>query len=438
MQTRKEKTRMNKRMTSSLSLLMCGVLLSTSILPTATVFAETTTPTTDSSTPVPTDGTLNTDLTDTSKVPDFQTPTVPSTDTPEETVLTTTRMGSTKQPIQTEETQPATILTGKWGTAPVSFDTETGVLTVSDGQLNNPFDLGNNRIDNIYLRDIKKIVLDGHVKAPENSSFLFYSDEYLETNFKNLTSIEGDLDTSIVTNMRYMFSSKSLLNVDVSKFNTSNVTDTDSMFAGSKIKELDVSTWDTSNVTNTDSMFQGSEVEYLDVSKWNTSALINMGRIFADTQIKELDVSKWNTSNVTDMLGTFFRSNLTKLDISSWDTSNVENTASMFQDTQISYLDLSNFDSSKLITVDNMFSNSTFKTIKFGSKSIFNQGKDNGGKGEGKVFLPHIDTSTGEYTGRWERIDPKSPPSVYESSNDFTDRYDGSQPGTYTWQRATV
>lgn len=79
------------------------------------------------------------------------------------------------------------------------------------------------------------------------------------SNAKSLTSITGldKLDTSAVTDMKFMFySCSSLTSLDVSSFNTENVTNMGSMFYScSSLTSLDLSRFNTENVTNMLSMF---------------------------------------------------------------------------------------------------------------------------------------------------------------------------------------
>ncbi|WP_259761047.1 BspA family leucine-rich repeat surface protein [Lactococcus lactis] len=113
--------------------------------------------------------------------------------------------------------------TGTWGTSNWNFNKITGVLTLQQGTLlsfeNSPWNKG-------YVNhlDIKKIVLDGKIFAPADSTLLFSSSEYLNKYLKNVTRIEGmeNLDTSAVTNMSSMFSGMSkLTSLDLSSFDTS-------------------------------------------------------------------------------------------------------------------------------------------------------------------------------------------------------------------------
>jgi len=129
--------------------------------------------------------------------------------------------------------------------------------------------------------------------------------------------------------------------------------------------------------------------------------MTNMSYMFSDSQVTSLDVSNWDISNVTSMNFMFGNSQITSLDVSNWDTSNV-------------------------IYMTFMFEGAPLKEIKLGEKSRF----------KSIVNLSSINTASGEYTGKWERIDPKTPISEYDNSNDFMDQYDGTLPGTYVWQRA--
>ena len=149
-----------------------------------------------------------------------------------------------------------------------------------------------------------------------------------------------DIDTSNVTDMRYMFSNCSeLTDLDISCFDTSNVTDMRGMFTGcQKLASLDLSNFDTNNVINMNSMF------------YNCYKLtdINFGADF-------------NTSNVTDMSSMFYYcTSFNSLDVSKFDTSNVTNMNSMFMFcTSLTSLDLSNLDTSKVTNMGNMFQNSS-------------------------------------------------------------------------------
>ena len=169
----------------------------------------------------------------------------------------------------------------------------------------------------------------GSIMANPNSGYLFGGDHELEgIQFAVVKDIAGLelLDTSKVTNMRYMFNGCSALT------------------------SLDLSGFDTSKVTYMDNMFNGC------------SALTT------------LDVSGFDTSSVTEMYGMFYDcSALTSLDLSGFDTSSVTTMSSMFGWCKaLTSLDLSGFDTSKVTTMGNMFSNCTkLKSVTLGKAFKF-------------------------------------------------------------------
>ena len=181
--------------------------------------------------------------------------------------------------------------------------------------------------------------------------------------FKALTTIEGleNLNTSEVTDMRYMFEGCSrLTSLNLSNFNTSKVTNMSDMFYGcSGLKELNVSNFSTSKVTNMSSMFSWcSSLTELNLSNFNTSAVTNMSWMFyACSRLTELNVSNFNTSKVTDMLYMFEGcSGLTELNLSSFNTEAVTNMFGMFEGgSSLTFLNLSNFNTSAVTEMRQMF-----------------------------------------------------------------------------------
>lgn len=98
--------------------------------------------------------------------------------------------------------------------------------------------------------------------------------------FSNVTQIEGMeyLNTSQVTNMKYMFQGcSSLQSIHAEFLNTSNVTDMTGMFYGcSSLLSIDVSNFDMSKVTATSYMFSGcSSLEKIQCNK-DWSAMSNI------------------------------------------------------------------------------------------------------------------------------------------------------------------
>ncbi|MBO5395066.1 MAG: BspA family leucine-rich repeat surface protein, partial [Clostridia bacterium] len=104
------------------------------------------------------------------------------------------------------------------------------------------------------------ILANGEIALPEDSSLLFGRDSSMESTFlRNITTIHfNNINTSRVTNMRYMFWGSSLLNsLDLSGFDTRNTKDMGFMFMRcTSLTSLDLSNFDTTSVTDLSGMFQ--------------------------------------------------------------------------------------------------------------------------------------------------------------------------------------
>ncbi|MDO5138152.1 MAG: BspA family leucine-rich repeat surface protein [Oscillospiraceae bacterium] len=165
---------------------------------------------------------------------------------------------------------------------------------------------------------------------------------------------QAGFDTSIVTDMSYMFANCTLIrSLDLSEFDTSAVTDMKDMFLQcTGLENLDVSGFDTSAVVDMGSMFYYcKELTNLDVSKFNTANVTNMSGMFGGCQsLTTIDVSKFDTSAVTSMSTMFSGcSSLTNLDLSHFDTSAVTYMGAMFSGcSNLSSLDISGFDTRAL------------------------------------------------------------------------------------------
>ena len=191
--------------------------------------------------------------------------------------------------------------------------------------------------------------------------------DYMFYNCNALTSVDmSGWDTSNVTSMTNMFSScKALTSLDVSSWDTSNVTDmsrlfevcsnlssitgisnlntskvTDMrfMFYNVALTSLDLTNWEVRNVTSMYYMFGNSKsLTSLDLSNWNTSSLTDLGYMFsADSALQRLDLSTWNLRGDYNCYAAFSGcTSLTYLNVSTWDTSQVEGSNVMFENIPI-------------------------------------------------------------------------------------------------------
>ena len=157
-------------------------------------------------------------------------------------------------------------------------------------------------------------------------------------NMANLQTITGMayLNTSEVTNMRFMFGGCSALtSLDVCNLNTAQVTNMASMFERCKLlTSLDLSNFNTANVTNMSQMFyECTGLTSLDVSNFNTANVTNMNNMFFKCSgLTSLDLSGFNTAKVKYMTWMFGGSQALRTIYvrDGWSTAAVQSSTSMF------------------------------------------------------------------------------------------------------------
>lgn len=169
--------------------------------------------------------------------------------------------------VQAQDTKT---ITGTWknGTAPLTFDEQTGVLEVGAGTIEGfqykPFPQPLDE-QGLVKRDlITKIVLTGDVKAQNNlyRTFAF---------MPNLEEIEGltNLNTTDIEVFSGIFDgTPNLKTLDVSNFDTSNATNMYKMFKDTGVTYLDISNFDTRNVTQATAMFGQSKIYRLTLGEF--------------------------------------------------------------------------------------------------------------------------------------------------------------------------
>ena len=134
-----------------------------------------------------------------------------------------------------------------------------------------------------YASNITKVVFSSSFQNARPTSCYEWFDSM--SNLTSITGMSSYLNTSKVTNMKYMFwHCSSLTSVDVSGFNTSNVTTFGSMFSGcSNLTTITGYTnFNTSNVTDMSYMFYNcSKLSSLDISKFDLSKLTSSGEMMS-------------------------------------------------------------------------------------------------------------------------------------------------------------
>lgn len=260
-----------------------------------------------------------------------------------------------------------------WGTCPVTFDAETGVLTIGAGVGATGARASDYPWDTLRA-GITKVEFSGGVTMPDASLL-----RYMFSGCDSLTSVDlSKLDTTGVTDMRYMFSGcSSLESVDLSHLDTAAVTKLDHLLSGcSSLTSADLSKLDLTQVTDMSYLLLNCESltsVNLDLPK-GTPALTNMNSMFTGcSSLAAVDVSALDTTSVTNMTGLFGNcSSLVSANLRSFDTKSVTNMSGMFSGcTSLASVDLSSFDTSSVKMMGDMFGGctslasldlSTFKT----------------------------------------------------------------------------
>merc|ERR1711973_947483 len=92
-----------------------------------------------------------------------------------------------------------------------------------------------------------------------------------------------DWNTSVVTDMSYMFSYANAFNQPIGGWNTAAVTDMSYMFSSAYAFNQPIGGWNTSAVTDMSHMFEYAEAFNQSMDDWNTSAVADMdGRRLRD------------------------------------------------------------------------------------------------------------------------------------------------------------
>lgn len=104
----------------------------------------------------------------------------------------------------------------------------------------------------------------------------------------------------------------------ISVWNTSMITNMAYLFSGKKEFNDNIGDWDTSKVTDMQGMFCNAESFNQDIGRWNVSNVINMNNMFWNAKHFNQDISNWNTSSVRDMTEMFCKAGEFNQNLSNW------------------------------------------------------------------------------------------------------------------------
>ena len=162
-------------------------------------------------------------------------------------------------------------------------------------------------------------------------------------------------DTSLVTDMSDIFSSKSKFNEPIGAWDTSKVEDMSCMFDSASEFNQPIGAWNVSNVTNMSSMFIKAGKFNQPIGEWNTGSVQKMPQMFLRAFNFNQPIGDWNTSNVTTMSLMFERTVNFNQPLHGWDTAKVQTMRRMFYYTRAFDQDISHFDVASVHSVYEMF-----------------------------------------------------------------------------------
>ena len=232
----------------------------------------------------------------------------------------------------------------------------------------------------------------GDIFTINNESYLVVENGSGTNGIQNVTNLTNLDDgtirfcTSLVTDMSYVFYSKSTFNQPIGNWDTSSVTDMNNMFAGASAFNQSIGSWDTSSVTDMNYMFFNASAFNQDISNWDTSSVTDMNNMFGGATTFNQDLSSWATGSVTNMSFMFFNASAFNQDISNWDTSSVTNMSVMFFNASAFNQSIGSWDTSSVTDMNYMFADATTFNQDLSSWNVANVPSGN-----------HTNFSTGAY-----------------------------------------
>lgn len=211
---------------------------------------------------------------------------------------------------------------------------------------------------NTYRKDINYIInLENNNTFGSNEAFTINSNCSIVILFsKSVENLNYFFSGNIDENMIY------LQNIDFYEFDTSLVTDMSYMFAGcSSLENLYLADFDTSNVVTMGNMFDGCRsLTYINFDNWATPSLCYMANMFTNcNSLLDIDISNFDLSSVSNMAQMFYECySLTSINMSNYGTPELFTVVEIFFGCDsLNILDLSNLDISHCDYYSNMFSN---------------------------------------------------------------------------------
>ena len=155
----------------------------------------------------------------------------------------------------------------------------------------------------------------------------------------------NNIVTSLMTDMRYLFSDVKSFNQTINSWDVSNVTNMSNMFNRDSAFNQPIGNWDVSKVTNMSYMFRGARAFNQNINSWNVSNVTSMLQMFSGTSSFNQNIGSWDVSKVTNMSNMFNGAISFNQNIGSWDVSKVSKVTNMSYMFRGAKLSTGNYDS---------------------------------------------------------------------------------------------
>ena len=120
---------------------------------------------------------------------------------------------------------------------------------------------------------------------------------------------------------------------NINKWDTSLITDMSYLFQHKKEFNDDISAWNVNNVTNMKGMFLCATSFNQPLDSWDVRRVTTMAGMFVNATSFNQPLDSWNVRRVTTMKGMFYGAKSFNQSLDFWDVSNVTNMKFMFHNT---------------------------------------------------------------------------------------------------------
>ena len=200
------------------------------------------------------------------------------------------------------------------------------------------------------------------IEKTENGKFSPVTKEELQELIRDRSVYLGDIDTSKITDMSYLFGT--FVDYDlpdredysgIETWDVSNVTTMQGMFQCAKTFNHPIGNWDTSHVTDMTCMFQFAVNFNQSLNDWDVSNVTDVHYMFFEAYNFSQPLDKWDVSNVKNMAGMFEEAYKFNQPLDKWDVSNVKNMSRMFANAEAFNQSIDSWDTSNVTNKDSMF-----------------------------------------------------------------------------------